>query len=143
MKKHRFGGQGLWSAVEWKEIAPLIKGDHPGQVEGRKKCIRPSDGLGVSEFDGHAALTMFGDFWLYARSNPKIAGHRAVQCCSGTLSSLGPFRMCHFQDVPADSDIYFLHPYVLPKQNNGILALLSLVWPPKDPRKACIYMAIS
>ena len=105
----------VWSAIAWKMLHCLLKGDHAGAVEGRSKCIRKSDNLGIAEFDGQSALTYFqGQFFVYARANPKESGYRTVQVCHGPLDALSPFQLCRFIGVPDESDIYFLHPYVVP-----------------------------
>ena len=147
LRKSRWAQSELWSAVEWHEITKLVRGDHEGQVEGRKKCIRKADNVGISEFDGQSAMTYWrGEFYIYARSNPNyFGGHRSVQVCRGALDSFGPFQMCEFEGVPAGSDIYFMHPYVLPS-GQGIFAMLSYVIAPghdlnKTP--AGIYCAVS
>jgi hypothetical protein len=71
---------GLRSAVEWKRLRHIMKGDHEGGVECRSKCIRKEDGRGICEFDGQACMTYFkGCFWLNARAKPMQSGHRAVQ----------------------------------------------------------------
>ena len=114
LKKHGYK-TGIWSALEWKRLHCLLKGDHAGAVEGRSKCKRKSDNLGIAEFDGQSALTYFqGQFLVYARANPKESGFRTVQVCSGPLDALSPFQLCIFTGVPDASDIYFLHPYVVP-----------------------------
>ena len=83
----------------------LVRGDHDGQVEGRKQCKRFSDGIGISEFDGLSSLTYWkGRFYNYARSNPELSGHRSVQVCSGdSLTGLESFCMCTFHCVPYGS----------------------------------------
>ena len=116
-----------WSTLEFQKIKRFLKGDHPGQIEGRSKCTQ--HGVGFSEFDGQSALAWWnGEYWLYARSNPKESGHRSVQVCHGkTLETLGAFQMCTFTGVAsgiAGYDIYFLHPYVLPNKK-GMMALMS------------------
>ena len=55
----------LWCALEWKRLHCLLKGDHTGAVEGRSKCKRKSDNLGIAEFDGQSALTYFNGQFLY------------------------------------------------------------------------------
>ena len=85
LSKHRYksGGPGnLWSALAWTRLVPLLKGDHAGIVEGRSKCKRQLDNLGIAEFDGQSALTYFQEqFFVYARANPKESGYRTVQVC--------------------------------------------------------------
>ena len=125
-----------WSTLEFQKIKRFLKGDHPGQIEGRSKCTQ--HGVGFSEFDGQSALAWWnGEYWLYARSNPKESGHRSVQVCHGkTLETLGAFQMCTFTGVAsgiAGYDIYFLHPYVLPNKK-GMMALMSFV--PADEFKS-------
>ena len=85
----------MWCDLEWARLAHLVRGDHPGQIERRYKCIRRSDKKGISEFDGLSSVTCWrGRFYLYARSNPELGGHRSVQVCSGeTLTELGVFHM--------------------------------------------------
>ena len=96
--KGRSSGE-IYASVIWRPLLPLVKGDHAGQVEGRKKCMRPSDKRGISEFDGQSALTYWkGDFWLYARSNPVKEGHRSVQVCHGQLETFGAFELCTFEN---------------------------------------------
>ena len=56
LTKHKYGAGGIWSALQWKRLRCLLKGDHEGAVEGRSKCKRQSDGRG---------------FFVYARANPK------------------------------------------------------------------------
>ena len=105
----------VWSAIAWKRLHCLLKGDHAGAVEGRSKCIRKSDNRGIAEFDGQSALTYFQEqFFVYARANPEESGYRTVQVCHGPLDELSPFQLCIFKGVPIESDIYFLHPYVVP-----------------------------
>jgi hypothetical protein len=126
---HRYKSHNLWSAVQWKRLQCLLKGDHAGAVEVRSKCIRKRDNLGIAEFDGQSALTYFqGQFFVYARANPREAGYRTVQVCHGPLDDLSPFQLCTFEGVPDDSDIYFLHPYVVPGDRR-LAAIMSLVWP--------------
>ena len=125
-----------WSTLEFQKIKRFLKGDHPGQIEGRSKCTQ--HGVGFSEFDGQSALAWWnGEYWLYARSNPKESGHRSAQVCHGkTLETLGAFQMCTFTGVAsgiAGYDIYFLHPYVLPNKK-GMMALMSFV--PADEFKS-------
>ena len=130
LEKHKYGASKLWSALEWQRLSTWLKGDHPGAIEGRSKCIRPSDGRGIAEFDGQSALTYFkGQFLVYARANPEESGYRTVQACTiKSLNEKSPFRRCTFASVPDDSDIYFLHPYVVPS-GEWVLAIMSLVWP--------------
>ena len=67
LTKHKYGAGGIWSALQWKRLRCLLKGDHEGAVEGRSKCKRQSDGRGIAEFDGQSALTYFGSqFFVYA-----------------------------------------------------------------------------
>ena len=146
LKRHKHKPCETWSSVEWTVLQRLIKGDHPGAVEGRSKCIRSTDGRGIAEFDGQSALTYWrGEFLVYARANPRERGYRAVQVCRGQLNSFKPFQLCQFTDVPAASDIYFLHPYVLPG-GKCIAVIMSLVWPDGDgspPKEDGIYLALS
>ena len=138
----------LWSMLEWKELHRLLKGNHEGAVEGRKKCIRKADQVGIAEFDGQSALTYFkGRFFVYARSNPRERGFRTVQVCHGPLNDLSPFQLCKFKGVPDASDIYFLHPYVVPN-GDRLIAIMSLVWaegwaPPLGKHEPGIYLAAS
>ena len=37
LSKHKHGDSALWSALQWKRLHRLLKGDHPGAVEGRSK----------------------------------------------------------------------------------------------------------
>ena len=129
LTKHRYNSDKLWSALQWIRLHSLLKGDHAGAVEGRSKCKRKSDNLGIAEFDGQSALTYFGgQFFVYARANPKESGYRTVQVCHGPLDALSPFKLCIFKGVPDASDIYFLHPYVVPG-DRWLVAIISLVWP--------------
>ena len=130
LTKHKYGAGGIWSALQWKRLRCLLKGDHEGAVEGRSKCKRQSDGRGIAEFDGQSALTYFGSqFFVYARANPKESGYRTVQACNWSGGEYwSPFKRCTFVGVPEDSDIYFLHPYVVPS-GKWVLAIMSLVWP--------------
>ena len=143
LKKHTFGNLPVWSSVEWKFLRRLIKGDHPGAIEGRSKCKRPTDGRGIAEFDGQSALTYWrGEYFVYARANPRESGYRAVQVCRGQLDSFGAFQLCQFKGVPAASDIYFLHPYVIP--GDGYIAvIMSMVWADGHPSDPGIYLALS
>ena len=59
LREHEYGEHAKWSNLQFIELRHLIRGDHEGQIEGRKKCVRVSDGLGISEFDGQSAMT----FW--------------------------------------------------------------------------------
>ena len=143
LSKHKYGDSALWSALQWKRLHRLLKGDHPGAVEGRSKC------KGIAEFDGQSALTYFGtQLFVYARANPQERGYRTVQVCHGSLDALSPFELCKFTGVPDASDIYFLHPYVVPG-GRWLVAIMSLVWPegyvPKTPRATPpgIYLALS
>ena len=49
LKRHKHKPCETWSSVEWTVLQRLIRGDHPGAVEGRSKCIRPTDGRGIAE----------------------------------------------------------------------------------------------
>ena len=122
------------------------KGDHAGAVEGRSKCKRQLDNLGIAEFDGQSALTYFQEqFFVYARANPKESGYRTVQVCHGPLDALSPFQLCKFKGVPDASDIYFLHPYVVPS-DRWLVAIMSLVWPAEGAASKLppgIYLAVS
>ena len=75
-------------------------------------------------------MTYFGSqFFVYARANPKESGYRTVQACNWSGGEYwSPFKRCTFVGVPEDSDIYFLHPYVVPS-GEWVLAIMSLVWP--------------
>ena len=144
LTKHTYK-HNLWSQLEWKKLHCFLKGDHEGVIEGRSKCKRTSDGRGIAEFDGQSALTYFGgDFFVYARANPKESGHRTVQVCHGPLDELSPFQLCKFKGVPDASDIYFLHPYVVPG-GRCLVAIMSLVWPEGMDSKSPpgIYLAAS
>ena len=145
LTKHRYK-TGIWSALEWKRLHCLLNGDHAGAVEGRSKCKRKSDNLGIAEFDGQSALTYFGgQFFVYARANPKESGYRTVQVCHGPLDALSPFKLCKFIGVPDASDIYFLHPYVVPG-GRWLVAIMSLVWPAEgatSKKPPGIYLAAS
>ena len=128
LTKHHYK-TGIWFELQWKRLYCLLKGDHAGAVEGRSKCKRKSDDLGIAEFDGQSALTYFdGQFFVYARANPQESGYRTVQVCHGPLDALSPFELCNFRGVPDASDIYFLHPYVVPG-GRWLVAIMSLVWP--------------
>ena len=82
LTKHRYNSDKLWSALQWIRLHSLLKGDHAGAVEGRSKCKRKSDNLGIAEFDGQSALTYFqGQFFVYARANPKESGYRDSKVC--------------------------------------------------------------
>ena len=135
---------GIWSALEWKRLHCMLKGDHAGAIEGRSKCIRNTDNIGIAEFDGQSALTYFGgQFFVYTRANPKESGYRTVQVCHGPLDALSPFKLCKFTGVPDASDIYFLHPYVVPS-GEWLVAIMSLVWPEVAPgTPPGIYLAAS
>ena len=127
-----------WSALEFAKIKRFLKVDHPGQIEGRSKCM--ANGVGISEFDGQSALTWWnGEYWVYARSNLQESGHRSVQVCHGkTLETLGEFQMCTFKGVAHGTggyDVYFLHPYFLPNKK-GMMALMSFVPPAESKSQA-------
>ena len=124
-----------WASFHFEKIKLFLNGDHPGQTEGRGKCGQGSSwspsGFGYSEFDGQSALTFWkGEYWVYARSNPRESGYRSVQVCDGrTLGELGKFEMCTFSQVEHGEtgyDGYFLHPYVL-HNKKGLVALMSFV----------------
>ena len=143
LKKHKYGIEPLWSSLEWKPLRYLIKGDHQGAIDGRSKCKRPTDGRGIAEFDGQSALTYWrGEFLVYARANPRERGYRAVQVCRGELKKFKPFQPCKFTGVPDASDIYFLHPYVIPGDRN-IAVIMSLVWLDDHASAPGIYLALS
>jgi len=130
--------------LEWLHKKILIKGDHPGQTEGRSKC-GTKFGLphGISEFDGQSAMTWYkNEFWVYTRANPKERGYRSVQVCHGSLSNFGDFEMCRFEDMPDAADVYFLHPYVIPG-GKCIFSLLSYVDAPGGLQRAGVYCAVS
>ena len=143
LKRHKHKPCKMWSSVEWTVLQSLIKGDHPGAIEGRSKCKRKKDGRGIAEFDGQSALTYWGgEFLLYARANPQERGYRAVQVCRGELKKFKPFQPCKFTGVPDASDIYFLHPYVIP--GDGYIAvIMSMVWADGHPSDPGIYLALS
>ena len=100
-----------WSDYWWYPVQLLVKGDHPGQIEGREKCIRP-DGVDISEFDGQTSVCMLGGaMYLFARSNPAVSGHRSVQSVKILFDpnirkgqpghmSVFRFRMCAFDGFP-------------------------------------------
>ena len=84
-----------------------------------------------------------GRFYLYARSNPELSGHRSVQVCSGdTLTGLGAFRMCTFDGVPTGSDVYFARAYV-PPSKRCVAVLMSLAYAEGAKQPAGVYVAIS
>ena len=85
-----------------------------------------------------------GQFLVYARANPREAEYRTVQAMTIKLASneKSPFTKCTFASVPDDSDIYFLHPYVVPS-GRWVLAIMSLVWPEGTFQAPGIYLAAS
>ena len=144
--KHSYKPDGKWAAVHWKEIQLLLKGDHRGAVEGRPCAIRQSDNRGIAGFDGQSAMIFFHDrFFFYGRANPREAGYRTLQVCQfkSPKKDLGAFQLCNFIGIPEASDIYFMHPYAVPGNDEWIIALISLVWPEGDPTSAGIYLVVS
>ena len=99
----------------------------------------------ISEFDGQSALTYFkGKFFLFARSNPKKAGYRSVQACSGKhIEDFGPFQLCHFGGLNYGYDMYFLHPYSLPHAIFSLIALVPAESQKNDEWPSGIYITAS
>jgi hypothetical protein len=136
-----------WAAFHFELVRRVVKGDHAGQTGGREACRRRDD-VGISEFDGQAAMTHWkGEYWLYAHSSPKEAGCRSVQVCHGeSLDTLGASQMCTFEGLADSYDAYFLHPHILPN-GRGLVSLISPVPADSDTKfvetSAGVYRAVT
>lgn len=125
---------GRWNAQRCKL---LVAGDHPGVTELRPKCG------GYGEFDGQSALVFFGSsFRLFTRANACVdGGYRCVQLAqSRDLVTFSPFRLATFPTIPANANIYFAHPYVLP---GALYILMPISFEPPDVQRSGIYVAVA